>query len=80
MQVTRAPFAAADASCRSEGWVVVGMPGLHRSSGKIDFELEVVKAAGELSVGIAGTNFRGEYVGADAMSWGLAGYGYWMHQ
>ena len=56
------------------------MPGLHRSSGKIDFELEVVKAAGELSVGIAGTNFRGEYVGADAMSWGLAGYGYWMHQ
>ena len=74
------PFAAAAASCRSEGHVVMGMPGLSRSSGKIDFELEVVSAAGELAAGIAGTNFRGDYVGADGTSWGLWSFGCGMHE
>ena len=52
-----------------------GSPALSRSSGKVLFELEVMEAVGEISVGYAGTNFRAEYVGADETSWGLHGGG-----
>ena len=64
----------------SPDWVVVGLPTLSRSSGKVLFELEVVEAKGEFSIGYAGTNFRTEYVGADETSWGLRQNGSTKHK
>ena len=56
----------------SFGFVVAGSPSLSRSSGKFCFEVEVLKADGEVHVGFAGTNFRADYVGADEASWGVS--------
>jgi len=62
--------------------VVVGLPLLSRSSGKMAIELEVLKAAGELFVGLAGSNFNSVHVGADETSWAFASKygGYRMHK
>ncbi len=49
--------------------VAAGAGYLARSSGKWRFEVEVVEAKGFASVGVAGTNFSEQYVGADEASW-----------
>ena len=56
---------------RSAEHVVVGLPRLSRSSGKMGFELDVLSAEGQLFVGFAGSNFRGDNVGADETSWAV---------
>ena len=65
---------------RSEDFVVVGLPLLSRSSGKMAFELEVLKAEGELFVGLVGSNFRSVHVGADETSWALDYRGWGRHK
>jgi hypothetical protein len=49
----------------------VGAAFLCQAAGRVWFEVEVVDAAGGLRVGLAGTNFRGTFVGGDAASWAV---------
>ena len=50
---------------------VAGLPFLTRGEGKFYFEVEACEATGALFVGLVGTSFGGEYVGADEASWGI---------
>jgi hypothetical protein len=49
----------------------VGAAHLCRSTGRVWFEVEVLKASGYIHVGFAGTSFRGKEVGGDAASWAI---------
>jgi hypothetical protein len=57
----------------------VGAVHLCHSTGRVWFEVEVLKASGYLHVGFAGTSFHGGDVGGDAASWSVANGGCTQH-
>ena len=48
-----------------------GAEHLCHSAGRVWFEVEVLAASGYMEVGFAGTNFRGEQLGADERGWAI---------
>ncbi len=56
---------------RGGNYACVGAAHLSCEAGRVWYEVEVMEARGEASVGFAGTNFRGTTVGEDAVSWSI---------
>ena len=57
-----------------------GAAHLGRSAGRVWFEVEVLEASGDMVVGFAGSNFRGDTLGADERGWGIVKSGAAKHR
>ena len=58
----------------SSGWpgaTVAAGPSCWRTSGKLYFEVEVLETRGDVNVGLAGSNFRADFIGKDDTAWGI---------
>ena len=66
------PLIATPACRRSQQrWMSAGAEHMCASAGRVWFEVEVLAASGYMTVGFAGTNFRGEQLGGDERGWGI---------
>ncbi len=53
---------------------------LCQTVGRVWFEVEVVEASGDMTVGFAGTDFRGTTLGEDKRGWGIVKSGAAKHR